>query len=148
MSTTLFTAYRSSWKAYSDILETVFRRFYASSLGRPWINSPAAATADAIYRLSVGAAAPFIFALAILIGSVRSLFPNLLPGRLAGYLFAAGFVVVGLATYVALNRKFEGYEVPDESSREDRPLTRGEWWFGLASWASIVGYIALLVLCL
>jgi len=148
MGTALIAAYRSSWRVYSETLEAVFRRTYVSSLGRPWVNSPAAARTDAIYRLSVGAAAPFLFALAILIALLKEWLPSLLPGRLAGYLFVAGFVIVGLATYVILNRKFDGYEMSEAATREDRPLTRGEWWFGIASWGSIFGYIVLLVLYL
>jgi hypothetical protein len=118
---------------------------YSSSLRRPWLRSEGAGFNDAIYRLSVSVAAPFVLMLGLLIGSVKAVFPVLLPGRAAAYVFVAGFGLIGFLTVFVLNRRFADYEANGESIRSaSRARTRSDWLFEAISLASIIGYVATL----
>lgn len=140
---------RSALEAYSAVLELTFRRFYASSLRRPWLRGRASAYSDAIYRLSIEVAAPYLLVLAVVIGLLESLFPNLLPGRSAVYLFAAVFVSAGISTVFALSGRFKRYvETPEIVLGDEVPRTRGEWLFAVVSFSSILGYVLAALLLL
>lgn len=149
MTASLIHLCRSGWTAYDDVVNAAFLRLYASSLGRPWVKNLTVARSDAIYRLSIGVAAPIVLVLAILIGFLKYLFPNVLSGHTAGYLFVGEFAVVGLSSLFILNRKFDVCsELADRQALTPRPRTLADWAFDIISWVSIIGYVVALYLLL
>jgi hypothetical protein len=139
------TGMRRSGRAYAGLVDAMFFRVYSSSLRRPWLRSEGAGFNDAIYRLSVSVAAPFVLMFGLLIGCVKAAFPLLLPGRAAAYLFVVGFFLIGFFTVFVLNRRFAAYEENAESIRSASGVrTRSDWLFEAISLASIIGYVATL----
>ncbi len=135
-----------SWRAYVELLQSVFARYYAGSLGRPWIRTPEAARTDALYRLAVSVAAPLLLVTAILIACTKKLVPELFSGRTSGLVFAGAFLLIGLSVNLALNAAFG--DATDLAESYDKPRTRAELVFEIVSWVSIAGYVLSILLLL
>jgi hypothetical protein len=130
----------SAWRCYRGMLESMFLRYYSSSLARPWINSPEGANYDAVYRMSVVVTAPFVL-LTLLLGLVLiHADPNGLFSRHRPALMGGGFGISTIAVYLLLRRTFGDRVVP--SSNGDGETGWGPGWIlEIVGWPCVVGYI-------
>ena len=129
---------RGARLAYVAAIDANFRRMLASSSRMPWLGRVDAARNDAMYRLSIAVAAPYVLIVALAIILVKAVVPQLLPGRTGGYLFVALFVLVGLVTLHWLSRRLDSCAAA--SVDDDEPRTSAEWAFLLISVLCIPGY--------
>ena len=145
-----FPAWQLARKAYVGFLESMFLRFFASSLVRPWLRSPSAAYSDALFRVSIGVAAPFVCLVAILVLSTKATVPDLLPGRSAFFIVLTVYGALSPATYFTLDPRFRHYVETPERVRNDgeKPRTRGEVLFELVSWLCALGSVIVLPMTL
>jgi hypothetical protein len=129
---------RRPWMTYVEMIEGVFARYYASSSARPWIKSPEAACDDAIYRMSILIAAPFVLATALLELLFMKVDPTGLLRRYRAVLFTGGFLITSGAVYFALRSMFDSYSSEAHMSRSGVP---SELILELVGGACIFGYV-------
>jgi hypothetical protein len=128
----------------SRTLRTVFRRFYAASLNRPWIKSPESAFDDARYRLSVPLAAPFVALTAVLVVVVRQTSPDALSARAAAIIVCVSLVAAGVAVFCILGRLFSDWRTtPEIAARLEQPVSQWEIIVQVFLWSCVVMYCAL-----
>ena len=134
---------------WEESLTSLFLRFYAKSLTRPWIDDPSEACSEATYRLSILLAAPVVVVDSMAVAVCRALFPTVFSRLVTFLTFAAGFIVVELIAQSALSDRFSAYASrPDAAKQFDKPRSTGEIAFEICCWASTALYIRILLLAL
>ena len=129
----------------SPILRTVFLRFYAASLKRPWIRNPQSAFDDARYRFSVPLAAPFVALTAIRSVVERRMRPDALSARTAAIVICVSLVSAGVTAFHILGRLFSDWSATPEMAQDfAQPVSKREIVVQVALWSCVVMYCGLM----
>lgn len=128
------------------IVRTIFLRFYAASLNRPWIKSPRAAFNDARYRLSVPLAAPFVAASGVAVVELRRFAPMMLSHRTRCVLICGSLVLAGVVVFIVLGRIFCEYlETPELVLSFNEPVSLIEIGVQVVLWICVVSYCVIMM---
>jgi hypothetical protein len=129
----------------SLILRTLFLRYYAASLKRPWIKSPLSAFDDARYRFSVPLAAPLVALTAVLSVVVRHTSPDALSARAAAIIICVSLVAAGLAVFHILGRLLSDWRsTPEIAARFEQPVNKWEIVVQVGLWSCVAMYCVLM----
>jgi hypothetical protein len=136
---------QSVWQVYRKALERMFFRYYAGSIARPWIKTPESACNDAIYRMSILVAAPFVLCVAIC-GLLLIIFDPLGPiARQRAAVGVGEFILPNIFTYFILRSLFSNCTPTAQSTRNGGAERKSDFVIDVVGGASVLGYVIVFV---